>query len=202
VRESARATPAPPAALPAPAAGTIVGRVGLQLREPPLPSEPMSDVFIYVKEGLEGRTFPLPKEPVVLDQSNYQFVPHVLGIRPRQTLKITSHDAHQLHNVFCQPFNNPGFNHSMGAGEILEKSFTNPEVMILLQCNIHRIMKAYVGVVPHPFFAVTAQDGTFEIKGLPQGRYTLAAWQEFQGSRSVVVDLGADQGARVDFSYQ
>jgi APA family basic amino acid/polyamine antiporter len=189
-------------ARPALPAGTISGRAGLQPDDPSLAPWPVANAFVYVKEGLEGRTFPVPKEPVVLDQINYQFVPHVLGIRPGQTLQITSHDANQLHNVFCQPFKNQGFNRSMSAGEVVEKTFTSPEVMILVQCNIHHIMKAFVGVVDHPFFAVTAQDGTFEIKGLPPGRYKVVAWQEFYGSRSVDVDLGSAEGARVDFTFK
>jgi plastocyanin len=185
-----------------PPTGTIAGYAGLQRDDPSLPPWPVANAFVYIKEGLEGRTFPVPKEPVTLDQVNYQFVPHVLGIRPGQTLKITSHDANQLHNVLCQPFSNPGFNHSMSAGEVVEKTFKTPEVMIPIQCNIHHIMKAFVGVVDHPFFAVTGQDGTFEIKGLPPGRYKVTAWQEFYGSRTVDVELGEREGARVEFIYK
>jgi APA family basic amino acid/polyamine antiporter len=199
--ESAPAKPARGPALPATGAGTIAGRAGLQRDDPSLPPWPVANAFVYIKAGLEGRSVPVPKEPVILDQVNFQFVPHVLGIRPGQALKITSHDTHQLHNVFCQPFNNKGFNQSMSAGEVVEKTFTTPEVMILVQCNIHHIMRAFVGVVDHPFFAVTGQDGTFEIKGLPPGRYKVTAWQEFYGSQTVDVMLGPEQGASIDFTY-
>ncbi|HXX93034.1 MAG TPA: carboxypeptidase regulatory-like domain-containing protein, partial [Planctomycetota bacterium] len=190
-----------PSATPPPSPGVIAGRAGLQLREPPLPSEPLPHVFVYVKEGLEGRTFPLPKEPVLLDQVNFQFVPHVFGLRAGQTLRITSQDTSQ-HNVFCQPFNNPGFNLSMFGGESLEKSFLKPEVMILFQCNIHHIMKAYAGVLDHPFFAVSGPDGRFEIQGLPPGRYKVAAWHELMGIREWDLELARDHGVTVDVSYR
>lgn len=184
-----------PAPLETPPRGTIAGRIEFQSTDAARPFETLANVFVYVKAGLEGKKYPVPAEPVVLDQVTFQFVPHVFGIRAGQTLKITSQDASQ-HNVFCQPFKNPGFNVSMFGGEAVEKTFPSPEVMILLQCNIHHIMKAYAGVLDHPFFTVTGADGRFEIRGLPPGRYTLAAWQEFRGSREVEVDLGPDRGAR------
>jgi plastocyanin len=193
-----RESPSPPKALgdPAPAppplpllpSGTIAGTIGLQLKEPGQPAEPLPNVFVSIKSGLEGRTYPVPADPVVLDQITFQFVPRVFGIRAGQTLRITSQDSSQ-HNVFCQPFKNSGFNVSLFGGEVVEKKFNTPEVMILLQCNIHHIMKAYAGVLDHPFFAVTGPDGGFEIKGLPPGRYTLSAWQETMGNQDVEVDL-------------
>ena len=190
-----------PPSLPAPPAGTISGRIGLQLKEPGQSSEPLPNVFVYIKAGLEGRKYPVPVEPVGLDQVTFQFVPHVFGIRAGQRLKITSQDSSQ-HNVFCQPFNNSGFNESLFAGEVVEKTFTTPEVMVLLQCNIHKIMKAYAGVLDHPFFAVTGTDGTFEIKGLPPGRYTLSAWQETMGSQNVDVELKEGEGKTTVFTYR
>lgn len=193
----ARAEPVQPAA----PAGTVTGCIKLQLREAPQPATPLPQVFVYIKDGLEGRTFPVPRDPVILDQVTFQFVPRVFGIRAGQTLRITSQDASQ-HNVFCQPFNNPGFNGSMSAGEVVEKTFAKPEVMVLLQCNLHPIMKAYAGVLDHPFFAVTGDDGTFVIKGLPPGRYKLGAWQEMMGSRDVDLDLGSAQGKWIEIVYK
>jgi plastocyanin len=181
-------------------AGVVQGLIALAMERPPVASGPLSNVFVYVKQGLEGRTFPVPAEPVTLDQVTFQFVPHVFGIRAGQTLRITSKDSSQ-HNVFCQPFNNKGFNESMFGGESVEKTFTAPEVMVLFQCNIHHIMKAYAGVLDHPFFAVTGAEGTFEFKGLPPGRYTLAAWQEWLGNRELELELKPGLGAQVEITY-
>jgi hypothetical protein len=163
--------------------------------------EPLQHVFVHIKEGLEGRVYPVPKEPVVLDQVNFQFVPHVFGMRAGQTLKITSQDYTQ-HNVFCQPFDNPAFNVMMFQGEVEEKKFPKPEAMILFQCNIHHIMKAFAGVLDHPFFAVTGPDGTYEIKGLPPGRYKLQAWQESLGNSAVDLELKEGEQKVIPFTYK
>lgn len=182
-------------------AGVLSGRIRLKFKDEVRPGGPLSNAFVYVKEGLEGQTYPLPSEPVVLDQVVFQFVPRVFGIRVGQTLKITSQDASQ-HNVFCQPFNSPGFNKSMFAGESVEAKFGKPEVMVMLQCNIHHIMKAYAGVLDHPFFAVTGSDGRFEIKGLPPGRYVLGVWEETAGIRTLGVELKSGQGSRIEFLFE
>ena len=74
--------------------------------------------------------------------------------------------------------------------------------MIPVKCNVHPWMRSYIGVVSHPFFAVTGDDGTFTIKGLPPGKYTLEAWHEkyrHQGRRS---DVGAKESKTVDFEFQ
>lgn len=181
--------------------GVLSGRVRLQFKDEDRPGGPLANAFVYIKQGLEGRTYPLPADPVLLDQVVFQFVPRVFGIRAGQTLKITSQDASQ-HNVFCQPFNSPGFNKSMFAGEALEAKFNAPEVMVMLQCNIHHIMKAYAGVLDHPFFTVTGRDGAFELKGLPPGRYTLAVWEEIAGNRTTEVELASDRGKRIEFLFK
>ncbi|HYF00231.1 MAG TPA: hypothetical protein VEJ18_15020, partial [Planctomycetota bacterium] len=114
---------------PALAPGEVTGRVTRDGR-------PLKDVFVHVRQGLEGRRFPPPTEPVVLDQVDFAFVPRVFGIRVGQTLRITSKDA-SLHNVSCQPFHNPPFNESLFEGEVREKRFVAPEVMIPFSCAFH-----------------------------------------------------------------
>jgi hypothetical protein len=63
-------------------------------------------------------------------------------------------------------------------------------------------MNAYVGVVAHPFFAVTPADGTFEIKGLPPGTYTIEAWHEQLGTQTQSVTVTADAPAKVALSFK
>ena len=63
-------------------------------------------------------------------------------------------------------------------GSKLTRTFTVPEVMVRFKCDVHPWMAAYVGVVAHPYFAVTDAYGAFDIKGLPPGTYTLEAWHE------------------------
>ena len=185
------ASPAP--AAPMLPAGVVGGTVSA--REGFLPW-----VFVYVKSGLEGRRFDVPKEAVVLDQHGNEFIPHVFGLRAGQPLKIHSSDS-GIHNVFCNPFNNPAFNESMMEDQSTTKVFDKPELMVQFKCNIHGHMVAYMGVLDHPFFAVTGADGKFEIKGLPTGDYTLEAWNEFHGTRQARVTVSGQPSAPVRIVY-
>ena len=80
------------------------------------------------------------------------------------------------------------------------KNFPREELLIPVKCNVHPWMKSYIGVLKHPFFAVTGPDGTFTIKGLPPGSYTIAAWQEKFGTVEQQVTVGAKETKSVDFT--
>ena len=164
------------------------------------PDWPLKNAFVYVKSGLEGLRFAVPKEPVGLDQRGYVFTPRVFGIQVGQELRITSPD-YTIHNVKCTPFNNDEFNVTMLQDDVATRIFTKPEVMIPFECNYHAHMKAYAGVLEHPFFAVTDRHGNFEILGLPPGAYTLAAWSEDRGALEARVTVGADP-ATVRFAFK
>lgn len=184
------ASPPPaPTLPPGVVAGAVSGRDG-----------PLPWAFVYVKSGLEGRTFDVPKEPVLLDQHGNEFIPHVFGLRAGQPLRILSSDS-GIHNVFCDPFGNPGFNITLMQEESTTKVFNQPEVMVRFKCNIHGHMVAYMGVLDHPFFAVTGADGKFEIRGLPPGDYTIEAWSEFHGSRQARVTVSGEPSAPVRIAY-
>jgi plastocyanin len=171
--------PAAPGHPPGTVAGTVMSR-----------SLPLSDAFVYVKQGLEGRRFAVPSAPVVLDQKSNEFVPRVFGLRAGQTLRITSQD-YGLHNVTCTPFNNAEFNETLLGEQSLTRVFDKPEVMIQFRCNIHGNMRAWAGVLDHPYFAVTGPDGRFEFRDLPPGDYVIEAWHEYFGSRRAQVTVGA-----------
>jgi len=182
----------PPPVPPLPP-GVVGGTVSN--REGPLPW-----VFVYVKSGLEGRRFDVPKEPFLLDQHGNEFIPHVFGLRAGQPLKIHSSDS-GIHNVFCEPFNNPAFNESLLEDQSMTKVFGKPEVMVMFKCNIHGHMVAFAGVLDHPYFAVTGSDGKFEIRGLPPGDYTIEAWSEYSGARQLRVRLGMDATVPLRFAF-
>jgi hypothetical protein len=161
----------------------------------------LANVFVYVKDGLGSLSFPAPSAPAVLDQKGCRYTPHVLGLMVSQPLKILNSDLTE-HNIHPMPKNNEDWNESqMPRGAPLTKSFPHPETIMPVQCNQHPWMKAYVSVLPHPYFAVTAQDGSFQIKDLPPGEYTLAAVHEKLGEQTVKIKIGARETAKANFSF-
>ncbi len=162
----------------------------------------LQNVFVYVKSGLEGKSFPTPTEPVVFDQSGCLYNPHVVGVQVNQPFQIVNSDA-TLHNVNAKPTQSTPFNLAMPTkGMKIAKSFAKPEIMVPIKCNVHPWMHAYVGVVGHPFFAVTGADGTFTIKGLQAGTYTLEAWHEKLGTATQTVTVADGQSSSVTFSFE
>ncbi|MBI2821849.1 MAG: carboxypeptidase regulatory-like domain-containing protein [Acidobacteria bacterium] len=162
----------------------------------------LQNVFVWVKEGLGDRAFPAPSMPVELDQKGCLYTPHVVGIMAGQTLAVLNSD-NTTHNVHPQPKNNQEWNLSQPPNAAkIEKTFAREELMIPVKCNVHPWMKSYVGVVKHPFFAVTGADGTFTLKGLPPGEYTIAAWHEKYDIQEQKVTLAAQEAKTVDFSFQ
>ena len=162
----------------------------------------LSNVFVYVKEGLGSRTFDVPKDPITIDQSGCKYHPHVLGVMSGQTLKIVNSDP-TTHNIHPTPKDNREWNESQPPqSAALEKTFAREEIMLPVKCNQHPWMKMYVNVVKSPFYAVTDKDGKYEIKGLPPGDYTLAFVQEKLGVQEQKVTLAAKDSKVVNASFK
>jgi plastocyanin len=161
----------------------------------------LANAFVYVKSGLEGKSFPVPAEPKLLDQQGCIYVPRILGVQVGQTLRIKNSDP-TLHNVSALPKVNGEFNESQPIpGMEFEKKFDKPEVMVHFKCNVHPWMSAYVGVLPHPYFAVTGENGAFDLSKLPPGTYTLEAWHEALGTQTQQVTVAPNQTAEVTFEF-
>lgn len=161
----------------------------------------LGNVFVYVKTGAEGKSFPAPAEKKELDQQGCMYTPRVQGIQTGQALIIKNTDA-TLHNVHAMPTANAEFNQAQPQGlPPFEKTFDKQETMVHFKCDVHPWMSAYVGVLPHPFFATTGEDGTFDISGLPPGKYTIEAWHEKLGTKTQEVTIAPSQKATLDFAF-
>src|SRR6476620_7895597 len=150
----------------------------------------LGNVFVYVKDGLGDLKFDAPTTPVSVDQKDCRYHPHVFGIQVGQPLEIINSDP-TLHNIHAVAKNNREFNNGQPLQNMkTTHTFTAPEVMVPFKCDVHGWMNAYVGVLNHPYFAVTDQDGKFDIKGLPPGTYTIEAWHEKGGAVTQSVTIG------------
>jgi hypothetical protein len=161
----------------------------------------LQNVYIYIKDGLGNRIFATPSEPAILDQHGCRYVPHVMGIMVNQKLRILNSDL-AMHNIHTASETNRAWNISQSPkGDAIEQTFTHPEMMIPVKCNQHPWMKMYLNVSANPFFAVSAKDGSFEIKGLPPGEYTIAAVHERMGEKTQKITVGPKEIKKVDFGY-
>jgi plastocyanin len=179
-------------------------------RHPTVPNEAlvlgagntMGNVMVRVVKGLAaGKSWPAPKEPVVMDQVGCQYVPHVMGIMVGQPFKVLNSDG-ILHNVHALPKVNRQFNMAMPpARKEATETFTKEEGMFAVKCDVHPWMQSYIGVFSHPFFAVTKPDGKFSLANLDAGTYELEAWHERLGTQKATVTVGAADTKTVGFKF-
>lgn len=162
----------------------------------------LANVFVYIKQGLDGKRFEPPVEPVVIDQKGCWFGPRVLGVQVGQTLKVTNSDP-VTHNIHPLAQVNREWNQSQEPGAVaLTRKFAQPEVMIRVKCNIHGWMHAWVGVTAHPYFAVTSADGTFQLRNVPPGDYIIETWQEELGKQEQKLTLAPSGTGELVFKYK
>jgi hypothetical protein len=159
----------------------------------------LAHVFVWVKNAPGGP--PAPTDAVTLDQQGCEYHPHVVGVRTGQPIKITNSDD-TLHNIHPRPTANSEFNIGQPRkGMESVKTFDKQEIMIPVGCDVHPWMRSYISVVDHPYFAVTKDDGTYEIKGLPPGDYEVEAFHEKLKTQTQKVSV-KDGDNKLDFSYQ
>jgi plastocyanin len=165
----------------------------------------LANVFLYVKSGppeaMQGGT--ASPDPVVLDQKNCQYVPHVIGVMAGGYVEFRNSDP-TMHNVHTQPsdIGNETIDISEGPrGQPQTKQFRRPELMIPVRCNNHPWMNAFINVSPTPFFAVSDANGHFDLRGLPPGTYTIGAVHEKMGEKTMQVTVGSNQVSKAEFSF-
>jgi plastocyanin len=161
----------------------------------------IGNIFVHVKSGIPKKNFPAPAEEVVIDQKGCMYHPHVIGVMVNQTVKILNPDG-TLHNVHALPKLNAEFNLAMPKFRTeVTKTFEKPEMLFPIKCDVHPWMGAWISVMSHPYFDVTAEDGVFEIKDLPAGEYEIEAWQEKLGTQTAKVTLAEGESKEVNFTF-
>ena len=159
----------------------------------------LANVFVYVKEGLEGLQFPTPG-PALLDQDGCTYIPHVLGVMTGQDITIRNSDG-LLHNINASPTEQRGFNTSQPMNMESTRSFRTAEVMVPVRCDVHGWMNAYIGVLEHPYHSVSGSDGSFDLSTLPPGDYVIEAWHERYGTQTQNVTVATGETAEITFTF-
>ena len=137
----------------------------------------------------------------MLDQNGCLYTPHVIGLMVNQKFKILNSDG-LLHNVHSLPKINTGFNRAMPATvKEAEFTFSKPEFMFKVKCDVHPWMGAWIAVMDNPYFAVTGPDGKFTIDNLPPGTYEIEVWQEKLKTLSTSVTIAGDEAQTADFTF-
>ena len=163
----------------------------------------LANVVVYVRgESLNLYSFETPSEGVTLEHKGCRYVPHVLGLQVQQRLWVLNSDA-TTHNTHPIPKNNRDWSYSQPSGAaVITQVFDSPELFIPFKDNQHPWEKAYVGVFSHPFFSVSATDGTYKISGVPPGRYSVVAWHERLGEQTVDLFLAGSEQKNLDFAFK
>ncbi|MEM7581866.1 MAG: carboxypeptidase regulatory-like domain-containing protein [Acidobacteriota bacterium] len=159
----------------------------------------LGNVFVHIKNApaYSGKA---PTQAFVLDQRGCIYEPRVAGVMVGQPVKFKNSDG-ILHNVHGFPKRNREFNIGMPPMvKEREQVFNKPEPVFQVKCDVHPWMNAYIAVMTHPYFAVSETDGTFEIRNVPDGTYSIEAWHEKLGTqRTEVTVSGGSAQARFSF---
>jgi plastocyanin len=157
-------------------------------------------VLVYIKGGVKGNFKP-PTKPVIVDQTGCLFVPHAVAVQAGQPVEFRNSDP-LLHNIRANSKQGQSFNIAQPVKGMKQvRKFSKPEIGIQLRCDVHWWMAGYLHVLPHPFFAITGDDGTFTIKGVPAGTYRLEAWHEKLGTQTKTVTVKPGETVTVDFTF-
>ena len=161
----------------------------------------IQNVLVYIADGLGDREFTPPAEPAVFDQRGCLYQPHLVAVQANQPLQVVNDDP-TLHNIHPLPVNNREWNRAELPGAKVEERFAREEVAIPVKCNVHPWMHGYIAVFKHPYFAVTGKDGSFDLRNLPPGTYTIKAWHERLGMATQTITVGANETKQINFTFK
>ena len=163
----------------------------------------LANVFVYVSRGLENRVYKAPSKPVIIDERDCRFVPHVAGVMTGQPVEWVNDDAvvHDVHVAPSVAGNQPvDFSLLPGSGA-MQHTFAKPELMMSMRSGDQPWMHGFINVVSNPFYAISGDSGQYIIHGLPPGAYTLVAYQENLGMKTADITIGPDHTVTQDFTF-
>ena len=160
----------------------------------------LAEVLVYVKSGISG-SYPAPTQAALLDQQGCNYKPLVMAVQAGQAITIRNSDD-TLHNIHGQPSENTEFNLAQPVKKDDEIKLDKPELKIKVGCDVHPWMRSTLHVLSHPFFAVTAEGGTYEIKGLPAGEYEIEALHPTLPPVTQKISVKDGEAAKLDLTVK
>lgn len=161
----------------------------------------LKNVLVWVQEGLGSQKHPAPQTPVVVTQLGCMYDPHIFGVMAGQPVTIRNDDP-TLHNVHGFAKINPSFNFAQPVQGMENKLVFDKLESFVIKCDVHPWMMTHCRVFSHPYFAVTDEDGRFTIPHLPPGQYTVQAWHEQLGEKTLTVTIGQQEKKEVQFTFE
>jgi len=168
------------------------------------PKGELADVVVSV-QGISGKSTGASAPPVVLDQKGCEYIPSILAVQTDQKLVVKNSDPvlHNVHNVPGEGSGNKEKNEAqLPNGADLTFSFSKPENFLKFKCDVHQWMFAWVSIFDHPYFAVSAKDGSFKIANVPPGKYKIQAIHRKAGTVTQEVEVKEGEAAKADFTLE
>lgn len=166
------------------------------------PKGQLKDALVYVKTGLEGKVFGPSGDAVIMDQKGCQFIPRVVAVRAGQMFQVKNSDP-VTHSIHPMGKNNRDWNQSQAPGaENLARKFARAEVAIPVKCNVHGWMHSHIAVFEHPYYALTKEDGSYELPNLPPGDYTIGVWHETLGEQTHTIHIANREKVALEIEFR
>jgi plastocyanin len=168
------------------------------------PKGELGDVVVSV-QGISGKSTGASAPAAVLDQKGCEYIPSIFAVQTGQKIIVRNSDPvlHNVHDVPAEGSGNKEFNQAqVPNGPDLTFSFDKPDNFLKFQCDVHKWMFAWVSVFDHPYFAVSAKDGTFKIANVPPGKYKIQAAHRKAGMVTQEVEVKEGEPAKVDFTLE
>ncbi len=165
----------------------------------------LANVYVYIKAGAPPAPVVANAAPVVLDQKDCRYIPHVIALQQGGTVEVRNSDP-TMHTSLTVTSTSGGGNARMDItqgpmGNPVSHPFMQPETMVRVFCTNHGWMSAFINIAPNAYFAVSGEDGRFTIAGLPPGEYTLAAVHETLGEQDVKITVPPKGVLQADFTF-
>ena len=167
------------------------------------PKGELADVVVSV-QGVSGKSTGASAPPVTMDQKGCEYSPQIFAVQTDQKIMVKNSDPvlHNVHDLPTVAGNKEQNMAQMPNGADLTFSFAKPEEFLKFKCDVHPWMFAWASVFDHPYFAVSAKDGTFKISNVPAGKYTLKAAHRKAGTATQEIEVKDGAPAKVEFTLE